>query len=377
MNSALRIGITIGLNRPDESLWVNGIKQNALYLAKLFKHSPCRHKVNLVNTTPVPVTDQLPWSMAEFPTLAIDDALDDLDVLIELGGQIGPAQTARLKANGGRLVSYCCGSEYVQNMQAIIFNRHLGDSPFINQLYDALWVVPQNTDSSLHFFQTLRRTPAIEVPFVWDPMCLEARMAGLSGGGRFRHRQGPARLSVLEQNIDVLKFCLYPVLIAEEVIRQAPEEIEFLHVANAERFVCDDKEFAGIMRQLDIVAANKASFIGRVDIPDFLSLHTDVVISHQWGLPLNYMYLEAAWQGFPLVHNADLVSDLGFFYPGNNVQAGADCLLAALSLDAEAAQTYIERQRIIIRQRFLATNSELIDTYDRLLGMVMAGAIKA
>ena len=27
---ALRIGITIGLRSPDESLWVNGIKQNAL-----------------------------------------------------------------------------------------------------------------------------------------------------------------------------------------------------------------------------------------------------------------------------------------------------------------------------------------------------------
>ncbi len=45
----LRIGITIGLRDAAESLWINGIKQNALYLCKLFQHSPLRHRVTLVN----------------------------------------------------------------------------------------------------------------------------------------------------------------------------------------------------------------------------------------------------------------------------------------------------------------------------------------
>jgi hypothetical protein len=64
---ALRIGITIGLHTPDESLWTNGIKQNALFLAKLFQHSPLGHDVRLLNTTVTPISDCLPWNLMKFP----------------------------------------------------------------------------------------------------------------------------------------------------------------------------------------------------------------------------------------------------------------------------------------------------------------------
>src|SRR6478735_8948471 len=62
----LRIGITIGLRAPDESLWVNGIKQNALNLACVLLASPLGHRVQLVNTTDVPITSQLPWDLQAF-----------------------------------------------------------------------------------------------------------------------------------------------------------------------------------------------------------------------------------------------------------------------------------------------------------------------
>ena len=62
----LRIGVTIGLHSADESLWVNGIKQNALYLAKLFRGSPRGHAVTLVNTTEAPITSALPITTSRF-----------------------------------------------------------------------------------------------------------------------------------------------------------------------------------------------------------------------------------------------------------------------------------------------------------------------
>ena len=37
---SLRIGITIGLHHANESLWSNGIKQNAVYLAEALKYCP-------------------------------------------------------------------------------------------------------------------------------------------------------------------------------------------------------------------------------------------------------------------------------------------------------------------------------------------------
>ena len=363
---ALRIGITIGLQAADESLWTNGIKQNALFLAKLFQNSAYGHEVVLLNTTAVPITDRLPWDLRQFPVKPFNEACDRLDVVIELGGQISAAQTSRIKAQGAKLVSYCCGPEYVQNIEAMIFGRRLWDVTFINQDYDEIWIIPQVWDLNRGFLQTFRKRPARLVPFVWDPMAIEAVTRDKPHQGEYRPNAAPKRLTIIEPNIDVLKFCFYPILIAEKAFRENPEAICFLHVANASQLVEVEHEFAGLMRRLEIVQAHKASFIGRVKTPEFLSDHTDIVISHQWGLPLNYFYLECCWQGYPLIHNAELIPELGYYYPGHDLDAGSMQLLQALSYHDLSWETYRQRQRQQI-QRFLATDKALIEQYDELL----------
>jgi Protein of unknown function (DUF2827) len=367
---ALRIGITIGIRSEIEGMWVNGIKQNALYLAKLFQHSPLGHSVVLVNTTVVALTGVLPWDASRFPVRSFDETKDSLDVLIELGGQISDEQTRYLKARGTRLVSYCCGPEYVQMIEAMIFNRRLADTVFINQQYDAIWVIPQVMETSAHFFGVLRRVPVKEVPFVWDPMCLNAHTRDLPFEGEYRPRSGetppPRRLSVMEPNIDVLKFCLYPLLIAEEAFRRVGDSIGFLHVTNAEHLARHSPEFIGIAQYLDIVRQGKASFVGRYDTPQFLSQHTDIVISHQWGLALNYFYFDVCWNGYALVHNAQLCRELGYYYSGNDVEEGARQLVHAICHHDDDWAAYRSKQRRAI-VRFLATNPEQIARYDALL----------
>lgn len=362
----LKIGITIGLRSYDESLWTNGIKQNALFLAKLFQGSEHGHRIVLLNTTDVPITDGLPWDRNHFETRAFDEGFEELDVLIELGGQICPERTEAIKRQGTRLVSYCCGPEYIQNIEAMIFSRRLYDGIYINDRYDSLWIIPQIYRLNRGFLQTLRRCPARQVPFVWHPMAIEQASADLPDHGEYRPVAGPRRLAVVEPNIDILKFCLYPIFIAENAFRQAPDEIAFMHVANADRFVHDNAEFAALMRELDIVRARKASFIGRVVTPRFLKEHADVVISHQWGLPLNYFYLECCWQGYPLIHNASLVPGLGYYYEGSEIDAGAERLLQVLHGHDDNWEDYAEEQRRRI-WCFHAENPDLIRRYDTLL----------
>jgi hypothetical protein len=371
---SLQIGITIGIRSETEGMWVNGIKQNALYLAKLFQHSPLGHRVVLVNTTSTALTGALPWDTTRFPVHTFEEAKDALDVLVELGGQIGEEQTRYLKARGTKLVSYCCGPEYVQMIEAMIFNRRLADTVFINQQYDAVWVIPQVMETTAHFLGTLRRVPVREVPFVWDPMCLNMRTRDLPYEGEYRpgeianpgadhHKK---RLTVMEPNIDVLKFCLYPLLIAEQAFRSDGDAIAHLHVTNAEHLARHSPEFIGIAQYLDIVKQGKASFVGRYETPQFLSEHTDIVISHQWGLALNYFYFDVCWNGFALVHNAQLCRDVGYYYEGNDVEAGARQLVHAIHHHDGDWQTYRAKQRKAI-VRFLATNLELIARYDELL----------
>lgn len=369
---SLRIGITIGLRSEDESLWINGIKQNAIFLAKVFQNSVHRHHVTLVNTTDVAITNKLPWDLNQFPAAPFDAVKDNLDILIELGGQIHGQQTDYLKQRGTRIVSYCCGPEYVAQSQAIIFQIPGFQSPFINQRYDEVWVIPQVAETSFHYLKTLRRRPARVVPFVWDPMCIEERSKALPHGGEYRpHSNSAKRLSVIEANRDLLKFCLYPTFLAELAYRVAPDRIDFLHVTNADRFVRDDFGFVAMMTGLDIVKANKASFVGSYPTPDFLSEHTDIVVSHQWGLALNYMYLEVCWQGYGLVHNAHIVPDIGYYYHQNDLEEGARILVRVLEEHDKDWEGYRAQQRKLIG-RFLATNREVSAAYDDLMFDLLA-----
>ncbi len=373
--SGLRIGITIGLHHEAESLWTNGIKQNAVFLAQALKASSLVRSVQLVNTTEVHITAALPWDQHRWPTLAFDDAKDSLDILIELGGQISAAQTDYIKRRGCRLVSYCCGFEYVHAMESVIFGRPLwGYELFVNHRFDDLWVIPQVAPISQHYFSTLRRRQATVVPFVWHPMFIEARSLTLPNTGQYRPRPGPRRLSVMEQNIDVVKFCLYPILIAEEAYRKNPEAISYLHVTNALRLAQESREFIALMNQLDIVRHHKASFLGMFETPAFLSEMTDVVVSHQWENALNYFYLEVCWQGYPLVHNAHLCADLGYYYEANDVQAGCQRLLTAINEHDAQSERYLTQQRQHI-ERYLPDNPEVVSRYEALLVRLMSAPI--
>lgn len=368
---ALRIGITIGLRSEGESLWVNGIKQNALNLGLAFRNSALGHRVWLVNTTDVAITRALPWNLDAWPTLTFAEAKDDLDVMIELGGQLSPDEVDYLKRRGVRLVSYCCGAEYVQNIEAMIFRRPLWTELFCNRRYDQLWVIPQVAETSLGFFETLRRRPARVAPFVWSPLALEQKAAHLAHDGEYRPSGQPKRLSVMEPNSDVLKFCLYPTMIAERVFREAPELIGFVHVLRTEALATGNPEFIDLMTRLDIVRAGKVSFAGGYETPEFLSAYTDIVIAHQWGLPLNYLYFDVCWQGYALVHNAHLCSEIGYYYPQNDIAAGADALRAALLTHDEAWEAWRDRQRRLIG-RFLASDRDLVAAYDALLSDLLA-----
>jgi Protein of unknown function (DUF2827) len=251
--SGLRVGITIGLQSEGESLWINGIKQNALFLRLALLACPSVVSCALVNTTHIPISPLLPWDLKEIETTPFDAIKDRLDLLIELGGQIDQHQTEHLKSRGTKVVSYCCGVEYVNGMEAILFGRSLwGSNLFVNQRYDGLWIIPQVAPSSAHYLASLRRIPHQVVPFVWDPALIETQTNPLPAQGCYEPGQEPKRLVVMEPNLNVVKFCLYPVLIAEEAFRRSPDRIAGIEVTNADHLAHGSQDFVAVMNQLDI-----------------------------------------------------------------------------------------------------------------------------
>jgi Protein of unknown function (DUF2827) len=374
--SLLKVGITIGLNRPDESLWNNGIKQNALFLADALRHCPGVESVVLVNTTSVPVTSALPWNVLRWQTLPFDDAKNNLDIVIELGGQIDGPRTEYLKTRGVRLVSYCCGFEYIHAAEAMMFGRNLWKGNlFVNGRYDDLWFIPQVAGNTQSYLEVMRRLSGRVVPFVWSSEFIDGYSRGFLEGGIYRARTGPRRLAVMEPNINIVKFCLYPVLIAELVYRQRPHDIELLQVTNALSMAQNHADFIALMNQLDIVRGHKAVFTDRYDTPAFLAQHADIVISHQLENPLNYFYLEVCWQGYPLIHNAPLCSDLGYYYEGNNARLGAAQVCNVIDNHDQEADSYRLSQRRLIA-RYAPNSGEVVRNYQALLDQLMSRPVR-
>jgi hypothetical protein len=117
---------------------------------------------------------------------------------------------------------------------------------------------------------------------------------------------------------------------------------------------------------LDIYNENKVSLLGRYATPYFLSTYTDIVLSHQIYNPLNYAYLDALYLGYPLVHNADMIKDAGYYYQGFDVDGGKEKLLYALTEHDNNLEEYEEKSKKVL-DRYLPTNKESIFIYDNLI----------
>lgn len=370
--SRINIGVTIGLHQEDESLWVNGIKQNALFLVKLLRQLDHKYNAFLVNTTDIPISDKLPWDRELFPTHSFAEVWDGIDVLIMLGGGVGGLDLDNLKKKGVKRIMYYCGAEYWRMVEAICYKKAFKIPPYYYRDYDAVWIIPQNANSNLHFLHQVTRSRPQVVPFIWDPVFLTEMADKLVAKGKYVSRPGPKRISCFEPNIQFLKTFIYPLMIAEQAYVERPELVSRVAITCSDGFR-EDVDFIALANHFSLAKEpGKCVFTERHVTPWFLAEHTDVVVSHQIENPLNYIYLEACWQGYPLIHNAHLCKELGYYYEGFDVDQGKEQLLKALIGHDAHYQYYIEDQRRLIRP-YLTSNPRLVKQYEDMIDGLLAG----
>lgn len=370
MNTKLNIGITIYLKSENESVFINGIKQNAIFLAKLFMNSTHNYNVYIVNMSDVKITNQLEWDIDKYKTINYGEIKDKLDIIFPLGGSLNKQETEYLRNRGCKVVPYKCGNEYIISMENAIFNRN--DSPMDYPEVDQVWCIPQMENTNSQYFSMLHRAETITIPFVWDSMFLDLYIEDLKKEGKnpyYKPSKSPKRISVLEPNINVYKYAVYPILITEKLYRKNKNLIKNLKVTNTQN-IRNNKEFISIMRHLDIVNDGKATFENRYSTPWFLSEHTDVVVSHQWENPLNYAYLDTIYMGYPLVHNAHLCKECGYYYNGFDINDGFEQLEYAIVHHDDNIEQYNYNTDKILYQ-YSSTNINSIKTYDELIYNLM------
>lgn len=326
----LKIGITaVETDSSVRTLWSNGIGQNIGYLALMFQRMDIIDSVFIVscpkgNTHPL-------GNMFGFPVIPIDDAVNSLDIIIELGVRITQPHLVRaLRQRGGKLISYIAGNTLVMNLEQLARNTGAGDwvSP---ERYDATWITPQNWHTNHGYIKLTMAEKTSMAPHIWDPICLNQAAFQSKRNPFYKKPENNSWvLGCFEPNINVYKTFHLSLLTAENAYRQRQDLVARMLLFCTYQ-LRESEHLTSMINALDIGQAKKVFVENRMLLIDVMGPHVQAVLSHQWQNYQNYLYWEVLYLGWPLIHNSTFFQDVGYYYPEFDPIKGGDVLVDALA----------------------------------------------
>ncbi len=372
----MRIGISV-LTKEGLSIWANGLGQNVFHLARLLRALPFVTDVILLNCGDQAAFSSDAGSAAEsYRLIPPREATDLVDVVIEMSGGLDVEWLDLLRARGKKVVYHVCGHPYVALVEPSLFGS---DGYFTRaDRCDALWVVEQ-FEPFVPMLRSLHRCPAPLVPAIWGPDFLNERAKALTAAG-FSFGVSDAaswaangmRLAMFEPNIGVTKTSIIPLMACEDAFRRDPSAVAAVTALNTVQ-LSGHPTWDYLVNSLDLQKAGRLKLECRHDFAGFMSQFGDAVVVHQWRNVSNYLYLDALYGDYPLIHNSPWAKDVGYYYPESDVGAAGEQILTARSRHAEDLPAYRERSR-----RFLGEANPLhprnLTIYGRELLALTAGA---
>jgi hypothetical protein len=382
----MRVGITIGLTK-GHSIWSNGLVQNVLMFYDLMKEVPGIESVKLLDMHVRPASEykeDYPY-LEGYNVVYWDDEFihDQFDVVVVFG--ITPTDS-KLRAfkrgdKSKKVVAYKGGNVAVMQMEHIVYRNNtksfseegkeleLNGAPIIDiEEFDEIWMVPQQEFHNTDIFEIHHGTKARSVPFIWSSKFIDEEIKlirSLSEDSRilFEERYEEIskwRVASMEPNKSVLKNA-YPLIYGFEHAYSINPNI-------FEKFkICNSMEQAKNKYLIRLVHGRKFYQDGllqlapRWSVVHLLSKQADAIFSHQWGNPLNYAYLDTVYLGYPLVHNAHLCQDIGYYYEDWKMKDAGSLLVKALE-ERKQDETYTQRHREILK-RYTKDNKDMLHQY--------------
>jgi hypothetical protein len=317
---------------------------------------------------------QVDMSLRDIRILKTQEATDEVDVIIEMGGTLDIQWLDLMRARGKKVVYFCCGQPFVALAEPAVFNKPT--HAWRPDRCDEVWLLPKDT-AFAPMMRTFHRCDVHIAPYIWHSHFVERRAQEVAGvlGVRYGYQPRAAgpdgeraglRVAIFEPNISVVKTSSIPMLACDEAYRADPESVAAMHVLNT-LHLKDHPTMLHFANSLNLVREHKATFHGRHDIVGFMTQYADAVVSHQWQNDQNYSYLDALYGDYPLIHNSPWLRDAGYYYPEFDAQQGA----AQLRRAAAGHDNYLDAYRARAQRVFHAVdpfNPKNLDGYaERLL----------
>ena len=383
--SKTKIGITLDLPKKIQDLYCNGIRQNVYYLGELLVNIGYDFYF-IINDSYNEEIIKASFYDDRFKYIKYNKILTiNFDIVISIGFEMDLSILKFLKEMKTKIVSYNCGNSYIIDSECMLFSQHPSKMNQIKYIdskshipYDIIWSIPQMTNTNKYYWQTLMRTKCIEVPFIWSSKSIN--LVQLSENKTYEellynYKKEEKRLVIFEPNISIMKWCGPSLLSCENAYRKLSNKTLLKNVfinnslnrnldMSINKFNMD--AFTMYVNNLDLCCDKKITTEGRYNTLSFMNTYADIAVSHQWENNLNYLYFDLAWMGWPIVHNASLCSDVGYYYHEFNYEEGGNKIIEAIQTHDYNKDKYLESNRKAI-DRFLPSNKTLQNKYIELI----------
>lgn len=381
----MNIGITSFFKKEGDSIWKNGISQNVLMLADLLS-SIDSYKVSILNIGEASISDirKIPfienYNIDILDISTIDRIKNQYNLIITLGGMPSDNLLNIFKSNkDNRIVFYKGGNDFVNQIETILYGQYRGwdyikmkDKKLnFSSLCDEVWFVPQQEFHNKDYYEIVYDSKSRVVPFVWSPSFLEKSHKlinkELDNTPYFDDKNFENwRFVSFEPNMSILKNMMPIIYYMNYSYKNLKNKdlIEKLIITNSKGHK-ENTDLIHAVKDLMLFKDKKISFDNRYPIVYVLSKFSEAVVSHQWGNALNYTYLDASYFGIPLVHNANLCKDLGYYYEDWKLKEASKQVLKVID-ERKSDKSYTERQRKIL-YRYTKKNKDMVDQYKILI----------
>jgi len=363
--------IVITFNSPENaiSMFSNGIRQNALYFVKLLTN--IGHDVELIINEASSKNINTIYGFEGYKTCKLSNIFNvSWDLIIQLGQELPDIAFIELKKRGVKLVQYNCGNDFIFDVENLL----LGTSDvepqfarFTEKVFDQIWGIPQLTNSNKYYWETLYKTETVEVPFIWSPIIIDNYEKDCIDGGIGDLnwiKKDKVDIAIFEPNVNICKFAFPAILVCENAYTSGSniDHVWVTNITSSKKF--NINFFNKIVKQLSLYKDGKISVEGRYNTLYFMKKYASIAVSFQWENPLNYLYLDLAWKGWPVLHNAHLCSDIGYYYKDFNYKMGGQILSNIIK--NHDGDEYMYKNRKLI-SRYLPDNEESMDAYKKII----------
>jgi hypothetical protein len=351
------------------SLFENGLRQNVLFLYRLFAAAPGCESVILLNHGDGELDeDTSRYGIPKEHVLRSHAVKEPLDFLIVIGAAVDRGTIENLRKQGTKIIAYKGGNGAVISMEAMAARPPRADAEryFDHDYYDQIWLTPQHWRTYRGWCETLYRRPVHQIQQVWEPLVIDALRAETPFPFGYQPGKPKWRVGIMDPNVTIMKTSHLPMLVCEAAYRQRPEMFQAVYVTNGLPHA-DNAHFVSFTQSLSAYRAGIMTLEPRFVGPMFMGQHADAIVTHHWENGLNYLYYEALFGGYPLIHNAH-IAPAGYSFADFDAEDGARVLIQAKERHDDELWSYRDRSGVLL-ESVKPQNPSVIAAHEALMAL--------